>query len=201
MRCLVIHAHPDPDSFNTAVRERAVAALSSAGHEVEVIDLYRLGYDPCLGAQEHVDYDSIGLDHPDPMVAGHIEQLGRAEMLVFVYPTWWSGLPAILKGWLDRTLLPEVAFSLDPGDDGKAVVRPKLDNIKRLVGVTSYGSGPLEVRLLGDAGRRTITRTVRLVCAKRCRSTWLGLHRLDTADPAQRAEFLDRVSEKLGAIR
>ena len=201
MRCLVIHAHPDPDSYSTAIRERAVAALSAAGHAVEVIDLYREGYDPCLSEQEHVDYDSVGLDHPDPVVAGHIEQVGRAEMLVFVYPTWWSGLPAILKGWLDRTLLPEVAFTLTPGDDGNAVVRPNLDNITRLVGITTYGSGPAEVRLLGDAGRRTITRTVRLVCARRCRSTWLGLHRLDTAEPGRRSDFLDRVDEELRAIR
>ena len=57
------------------------------------------------------------------------------------------------------------------------------------------------IRLLGDAGRRTITRTVRLVCARRCRSTWLGLHRLDTAEPGRRSDFLDRVDEELRAIR
>lgn len=201
MRCLVVHAHPDPESFSTALRERAVDALSGAGHEVEVIDLYRLGFDPCLTEAEHVDYFSVGLDHPDPMVADHIRSLKRAEMLVFVYPTWWSGLPAILKGWLDRTLLPEVAFTLTAGAGGKQVVTPNLVNVRRLVGITTYGSKRVDVRLLGDGGRRTINRTVRLVCARRCRTTWLGLHQLDTLSPEDRAEFLDRVGNKLAAIK
>ncbi|MGH1492582.1 MAG: NAD(P)H-dependent oxidoreductase [Acidimicrobiales bacterium] len=201
MRCLLIHAHPDPDSFSTALRERAVAALGRAGHEVDVIDLYELGYDPCLSETEHVDYYSIGLNHPDQMTADHIESLTRAEMLVFVYPTWWSGLPAIMKGWLDRTLLPDVAFTLTPGSDGNEVVRPNLTNIRRLVGITTYGSKRVEVAVLGDAGKRTITRTVRMVCAKRCRSTWLGLHALDTRSNEERTAFLDQVESKLAGIR
>ena len=201
MRCLVVHAHPDPDSFSTALRERAVESLTEAGHHVDVIDLYRLGFDPCLTEQEHVDYFSIGADHPDPMVAGHIDQLLAADMLVFVYPTWWSGLPAIMKGWLDRTLLPGVAFTLTAGADGNEVVRPNLTNVRRLVGITTYGSSRAQVRLLGDAGRRTVTRTVRLVCAKRCRSKWLGLHRLDTLTPEEREAFLERVGTTLGAMR
>ncbi len=201
---MLIHAHPDVESFSTALRERAVEALSDAGHEVEVIDLYQLDFDPCISEQEHIDYNTIGLDHPDPVTAGHIESLSRAEMLVFVYPTWWSGIPAIMKGWLDRTFLPEVAFTLDPdpsGDPDKNVVRPNLSNIRRLVGITTYGSGRAEVAVLGDAGRRTVTRTVRLVCAKRCRTTWLGLHSLDTRSLEERTEFLDRVGSKLAGLR
>ncbi len=216
MNCLVIHAHPDPESFSTALRLRAVQALEDAGHRVEVIDLYASGYDPAMSEQEHIDYYSNGLAHPDPVVAEHIEQLQRAEMLVFVYPTWWSGLPAIMKGWLDRTFLPEVAFTLGDADqvatdtnapdskapdskapDAKAAVQAGLTNVTRLVGVTTYGSKRSDVAVLGDAGRRTITRTVRLVCAKRCKTTWLGLHQLDTATPEARTEFLDRVAEKL----
>lgn len=204
MQCLLIHAHPDPESFSTALRERAVAALQGAGHDVEVIDLYELDFDPCMSEQEHIDYDTIGLDHPDPTTAAHIQSLSRAEMLVFVYPTWWSGLPAIMKGWLDRTFLPEVAFKLEPDPSGapdKNVVRPNLGNIRRLVGITTYGSGRAEVALLGNGGRRTVTRTVRLVCAKRCRTTWLGLHSLDTTTHEQRSDFLDRVESKLAGLR
>ncbi len=200
MNCLVIHAHPDPESFNTALRERAVASLDRAGHRVEVIDLYGTGYNPAMSEQEHIDYYTNGVAHPDAVVAAHIEQLKRAQMLVFVYPTWWSGLPAIMKGWLDRTFLPEVAFTLGDETDGKAEVRPNLTNVTRLVGITTYGSKRSDVALLGDAGRRTVTRTVRLVCAKRCRTTWLGLHQLDTSTAEERAAFLDRIDTKLGGI-
>lgn len=215
MNCLIVHAHPDEASFNTAIRRRAEEALRRAGHRVEVIDLYGIGYDPAMSEQEHIDYYRNGLAHPDPVVADHIEQLLRAEMLIFIYPTWWSGLPAIMKGWLDKTFLPDVAFTLgdEPSDSTdvsgrtgasatkqKAAVRGNLDNIGRLVGITTYGSKRSDVLLLGDAGRRTVTRTVRLVCRKRCRTTWLGLHQLDTASPEERAAFLDRVDDKLSSL-
>ncbi len=197
MRCLVVHAHPDPASFSTALREVAVTALERAGHRVDLIDLYGIGFDPCLSEREHVDYFSIGREHPDPVVAAHIELLRATDTIIFVYPTWWSGLPAVLKGWLDRTFLPEVAFALAPRAGGKQVVTPALVNVTRIVGITTYGSSRAEVALLGDGGRRTITRTVRLVCARRCRTDWLALHRLDTASDEVRARFLDRVDAEL----
>jgi putative NADPH-quinone reductase len=203
---LVVHAHPDPDSFSAALRARAEAGLTRAGHQVTVLDLYRLGYNPTLSAEELRSYESLGgptgATHPDPMVADHLELLGQAQALVFVYPTWWQGLPAMLKGWLDRTLLPGVAFTLDRSDPSAPVkVRPGLTNVRRLVGITTYGSGPLEVRLLGDGGRRTVTRSVRLLCHRRCRTTWLGLHRLDTVGPDRRAAFLDQVDDAMSALR
>ena len=216
-RCVVIHAHPDPDSFSAAVRDRAVAALERSNSEVELIDLYRPRYEPALTEAEHLGYYDIGRDHPDPVTAAHIDAIQQADTLIFIYPTWWSGLPAVMKGWLDRTLLPDVAFTLSGSSDGvdgpdradgeagqeppAGAVTPALTNITRIVGITTYGSGRGEVLLLGDAGRRTITRTVRLVCSRRCRTTWLGLHRLDTATPEQRAQFLERVDAKLGALR
>lgn len=200
MNCLVVHAHPDPNSYSSALRHQAVSTLERIGHEVEIIDLYEQGFDPCLTERELNDYLTVGLDHPDRMVAAHIQSLRRAEMLVFVYPTWWSGLPAIMKGWLDRTLLPEVAFSLTPGGDGRAAVKPGLTNVVRVVGITTYGSRRGEILLLGDAGRRTITRSVRLVCARRCRTTWLALHRLDAVGPEARTRFLDKVDETLQTV-
>lgn len=201
MRCLLVHAHPDPESFSAALRERAVAALERAGHDVDVIDLYGTGYEPCLTEREHVDYHTIGLDHPDPVVADHIERLARAQVLVFVYPTWWSGLPAILEGWLERTLLPGVAFDLAPGDDGRRAVIGNLGQVARLVGITTYGSKRRDVLLLGDAGRRTITRAVRLLCPRRTRTTWLACHQLDTTSAQARRAFLDRVGSTLERLR
>lgn len=196
MRCLVLHAHPDPDSFNTSLLRRVERGLRAAGHEVDTVDLCQSDFDPRMSEDEHRHYYTLVDDGPaghlDPVVADHMARVARAEMLVFVYPTWWSGLPAVMKGWLERVLLPGFAFTLT--DKG---VTPALTNVRHLVGVTTYGSGRLEVALLGDAGRRTIGRTLRLLCRRRCRTTWLAMYRLDTATDAERRGFLDRVEREM----
>lgn len=218
MNCVVVHAHPNPDSFSHALRQRAVDTLAADGHGVDVIDLYDINYQPCLTEVEHRQYNNLYADSLDAgglnrngadldqSVAHHIALVAKADAMIFVYPTWWSGLPAILKGWLERTMLPGFAFELatdnqpesSPGS-GPLKVQPRLTNVKHLVGITTYGSGPLEVRLLGDGGRRTITRTVRALCGANTTTTWLGLHRLDSATDAGRAEFLDKVAARLQA--
>ncbi len=193
---LVVHAHPRPGSYSHALCDAVVTGLSAAGHEVELIDLYRIDYRPWMTADEHRDYDTIADDHPDPQVMEHIELLRRADIAVFVYPTWWSGMPAIMKGWLDRTMLPGVAFGLD---ERTRKVKGSLE-LRRLIGVTTYGSPRWYVRVFGDAGRRTVTRTIRLVCPRSTKTTWHGLYRLDGRSADERAVFLSEVEAAFGAL-
>jgi NAD(P)H dehydrogenase (quinone) len=190
VRVLLVHANPEPESFGAALRDAVVEGCRAGGHDVDVLDLYELGFDPCLSVDEHRRYDEIGRDHPDPLVRRHIDLVRRADALVFVYPTWWSGLPAILKGWLERVLLPEVAFVLDPRTNR---VKPGLRNVRRLVAVTTLGGPRWEGLVVGNAGRRTLTRSLRAITGARCRTTWLAMHRLDAATDDERRAFLDRV--------
>jgi NAD(P)H dehydrogenase (quinone) len=194
MPALVVHAHPDPDSFNHALAEAAVAGLRGAGREVVLVDLHADGFDPRMTAAERRAYETT---EPilDPVVARYVDLLRAADTIVFVYPTWWFGMPATLKGFLDRVLVPGVGFRLDP--DTRAV-RPGLQHVRRLVGVTTYGSPRAYVRFFGDPGRRTVTRTLRTVCGLRCRSRWFGLYAIDTATADERAAFLDRVRREVG---
>ena len=158
MQIVVVLAHPNPDGFTHAVAERACAGLLAAGHEVHLLDLYALGFRAAMSLQEHVAYNG---DHPaiDPLVVEHGELVRNAGALVFVYPTWWSSLPAILKGWLERVMVPGVAFRLDPRTNR---VRPGLKRMRRLVGITTYGSSRAYMRFFNDAGRRVVTRCLRL---------------------------------------
>jgi putative NADPH-quinone reductase len=131
-------------------------------------------------------------------VARHAELLLEAEALVFVYPTWWSGLPAILKGWLERVVVPGVGFRFD---ERSGKVRPALTGVRHLVGVSTYGSPAPYVRAVNDNGRRTITRALRMSCGRRTRTTWLPLYAVDAGTPDQRADFAARVERTLADLR
>ena len=195
MQVAVVLAHPNSDSLSHAVADRACAALRGAGHEVHLLDLYALGFRAAMSADDHLAYHG---DTPaiDPMVADHGALVLGADALVFIYPTWWSSVPAILKGWLERVMVPGVAFVFNA--DGK--VRPGLGNIRRIVGISTYGSPRAYVRLINDNGRRTLNRALRLNTGWRTRTSWLGLYAIDTATPAQRNEFLDRVEKKMRSL-
>lgn len=194
MRWLIVHANPDPDSYSAALRDQALASLASAGHDVRLIDLYALGFNPNFTEDEHRNYLEVALDHPDPLVVAHIELLRWAEGLVLVYPTWWCTLPAMLKGWLDRVFLPHVAFTLHPKTQR---VTPALTNIRRLVGITTCGVPYWWLRLVGDGGRTTIGRAVRLVCHRRTKVRWLALGSVHRRSAGERQQFLSQVDRRL----
>jgi NAD(P)H dehydrogenase (quinone) len=110
MHVLLVYSHPRADSFCSALRDAAASALRSTGHTVEVRDLYAEGFVPPMGPDERSRYYS---DFPDLRgIEDHIAALQRADALLLVYPTWWFGLPAMLKGWFDRVWVPGVAFRL-----------------------------------------------------------------------------------------
>ena len=196
MQALVVIAHPCDDSFTHAAAGVAVAALERSGHDVDLIDLYADGFRSAMSLEERLAYDTA---EPviDPQVADHVEQLRRAEILVFVYPTWWSGLPAMLKGWLERVMVPGVGFMFD-ARSGK--VRPGLRHVRHLVGISTYGSPRSYVRLVNDNGRRILTRALRMSCGVGVRTRWIGIYAMDTATADDRANFLQRIERKMVTI-
>lgn len=187
-RAAVIVAHPCDDSLTTAAANAAGGGLVAAGFDVTTIDLYAIGFDAVMSLAELDDYRNAR-PPSDPLVAEHARLVQSVDILVFVYPTWWSGLPAILKGWLERVLVPGVAFDLD--GDGK--ITGRLRNVDHIVGISTYGSPWGYVKLVNDNGRRTLTRALRMLCGRRTATTWLGLYSLDTKGPADRTAFLDRI--------
>jgi NAD(P)H dehydrogenase (quinone) len=196
MRALVVIAHPCDDSFCHAAAERAVAGLTAAGHHIDTIDLYADGFRTAMSLDERLAYHT---DDPilDDQVAEHAALLQRAQILVFVYPTWWSTVPAILKGWLERVMVPGVGFVFD---ERSGRVRPGLKQVRRLIGISTYGSPRLAVALVNDNGRRTITRTLRMSCGLRTNTEWLGLYGMDDSTPADRTAFLARIEQRLAGV-
>ena len=200
MDVLVVCAHPDADSFNHAITAAAERGLVKGGHDVTTLDLYALDFVAAMSPAEHQAY--LAWQPPaappalDPMVTEHIELVRRAHVIVFVYPTWWSQPPAILKGWLDRVLVPGVAFTFD--ERGKT--QPAMQHIRRIVGISTYGSPWTYVKFMTDGGRRTITRALRMSCGVRTPTTWIGLYSVDTAGDEERRAFLDRVEHRMSHV-
>ena len=195
MRILLVYCHPCPESFNAAVRDRAIAALTQAGHEVDLLDLYAEGFDPVLSAQARRDYHTPGVNEAD--VADHLSRLRAADGLLFVYPTWWYGPPAMLKGWLDRVWVPHATFKMP--EKGKPIARV-MTNIRIVGAISTLGSPPWWWWIMGMPGRRMLLTGLSVLCAKGCRTFWLGLHQMDSADDSRREAFLARVETRLARL-
>jgi NAD(P)H dehydrogenase (quinone) len=167
---VLVYAHPDPGSYTAALRDAVQRGLASGGTPAEIVDLWADGFDP--------------LDPGDAFSTGrHGALLREATTLVLVYPTWWSGQPAILTGWL--AALPEHA----------------LQRVERLVAVTAHGS-PRWVNVLeGETGRRIVKRTLRQRCARRATVEWIALYGIDRAGEAARVAFIRSVEQRLAHTR
>lgn len=192
-RAVVVGAHPDPHSFSMALFDAAVDGLA-AGYDVAALDLHRLGFDPVMGEAEWEAYVA-GSPVLEGVVAEHAALVAEAALLCFVYPTWWFGPPAMLKGWLDRVFVPGVAFTLI---DGR--VRPALTQLQTVVGVSTYGASRAYTAFFGDGGRRMLHRALRLNAPGRVRREWFGLHGMDARTERDRSAFLAAVRRGVGEL-
>jgi NAD(P)H dehydrogenase (quinone) len=131
-------------------------------------------------------------------VAAHVANLRWAEALVFVYPTWWYGLPAMLKGWMDRAFVPHVAFTMPTETQG---IRGNLRNIRRIDVVTTCGATWLLSKVMGEPGRKTILRGLRSICHPLCRTSYTALYKMDTVSREHRETHLARVRRRMARLR
>jgi NAD(P)H dehydrogenase (quinone) len=185
MHILLIACHPRDDSYNAALRRTVQATLEAKGHEVRLRDLYAEGFRPALSAAEHAVTNAPGVNRAG--IEREVEDLHWAEALVLVYPTWWYGMPAMLKGWFDRVWLPGIAFRIGPG-----AIEPLLTKIRRIAVVTTYGSPLWLLWYLGWPDRKVVGRGLRRLCARDCRLDWHYLTHMDRRERWELDRFLAR---------
>ncbi|MBP7241859.1 NAD(P)H-dependent oxidoreductase [Amaricoccus sp.] len=197
MRILVVFCHPCGESLAARLCSAVTETLAAGGHEVRLRDLYAEGFDPVIRQEEWRDYFGDNKANAEA-VASHLEDLRWAEGLALVYPTWWYGPPAMLKGWLERVWLPGVTFDVPKTRMG--IVTRKLDNIRLFVAVTTSGSPWWWLRLIRDPGRSLFTRGMRPLFHPRCRVVWRQLYSMDSASQARRDAFVARVTATLRQV-
>lgn len=196
MRALVVYCHPKPESFTAAVRDVILERLEQAGAEVKVLDLYAMGFDPVLSAAGLDCYLDENCNAHE--VEDHALAVTRCDTLIFVYPTWWYGLPAMLKGWLDRVLLPGIAFRMPQGPG--EVIGPGLGHITRLGVFTTCGASWRLTQLVGAPGKRTLLRGVRFLCPRSCKTVFSAHYLMDSSTDATRARHLKRVTRQMDKL-
>lgn len=193
MKCLVVLAHPISDSLCHALAHSAIQALTEAGHEVQVEDLYHAEFSPALAVHERRSYYQSPFDAS--AVQSQVERLLAAEALVLVFPTWWFGFPAILKGWFDRVWAPGIAY--DHATD-LGPIKPRLHNLRRTLAVTSLGAPWWVDRLLLRQPVKRVLKTALLgTCAPACRFEMLSLYQAERLTADRVRAFSSRIQRSL----
>ena len=192
MRVLVVFAHPLETSFGAALHAKVVETLRGRGHAVDDCNLNAEGFDPVMTRQDRIDYHDLAVNRR--RVAPYVDRLLAADALVFSFPVWNMGFPAILKGFVDKVFLPGVAFSLKEG-----TYMPCLHNVRRLAAVCTYGGSRWWTVLMGDPPRRFLKRSMRINCAPGARCDYLALYDMDHTKLERRIAFLKRVEAKFSA--
>ena len=196
MRALVVYCHPKDDSFNAAVKDLVLQKLKAAGAEIRFSDLYRSGFQPVLTTSEWEGYLTVPTN--SALVADDVANLRWCDTLIFVYPTWWYGLPAMLKGWLDRVMLPGVAFLMP--DATNKNIRPGLRHITALGVFTTCGASRWLTWIIGAPGKRTMMRGVGFLCAPRKRSVFAAHFLMDSSTEDSRTAHLAVVARKMDRL-
>jgi len=194
MRVLYLYCHPLPESFHAAIRARALDGLEAAGHEVDLLDLYADRFDPVLSEDARRHYHDTSRNRAG--LEGYIGRLKSADALVLQFPVWCFGMPAMLKGFFDRMILPGVAFDIsDP-----TRVKPMLGNLKRIAGIVTYGRPRWMAIAMGDPPRKVVKRYLRWLADRPARVDYHALYHMNVATEAQRAAFLEKIRSAMARL-
>ena len=167
--------------------------LQERNHQVEVVDLYGEEFQPSLTGTERKSYHTESYD--TSLVTKQIEQLKKAEALVLVFPTWWFGFPAMLKGWFDRVWVPGVAF--DQPTDFRPI-KPRLDKLRRTLVITTLGVPWWVDKIIMQQPVKKIVKSALLgACARKSKLDFLSLYNSDKVNGSDIQRFSEKIQQTL----
>jgi len=140
MKHLIVYAHPNAGSLNNHFKQSVVNTLQRSNCEVVVRDLYELNFNPILSMGD-MQGQRKGVVDTDVKVEQ--EYIKWADQLTFIYPIWWTGMPAIMKGYIDRVMSYGFAYRYDNG------IQKGLLNDKSVVIINTQGKSKEEYKEIG----------------------------------------------------
>lgn len=190
MKILIVNGHPDKESFNHALQQAYKKGALAAGHTVEEITLSEMSFSPNLqyGYRKRTDLE------PDLLEAWR--KLQWAEHTVWIYPTWWGGMPAIMKGFFDRLFLPGFAFDYqEKSSYPKQLLKGKTSEI-----ITTMDTPVWYYKyFMGNTGVKMLKSAILEFCGiKNKRATYLSI--IKTSTEEQRDKWLLKVQQLGGKL-
>ncbi|MCW8890864.1 MAG: NAD(P)H-dependent oxidoreductase [Sedimenticola sp.] len=195
MKCLVVTTHPLDDSLCKQLGMHIENKLTQMGYEMTVRDLYAEGFEPALTAIERRsyydgEYDSSGISE-------QVRELQEAEALVLLFPTWWFGFPAMLKGWFDRVWGPGIAY--DHATD-YGPIKPRLHHLRKVLVVTTLGSPWwVDHLILRQPVKRIIKWALLGTCARNSKLQFLSLYNSEKLNEQKIAAFKKRIDKAIAS--
>ena len=189
MTFLVVVAHPMENSLCQFLADETIKHLNAEGHNVVVKNLYREAFDPRLSLQERQSYYQPHFDVT--WLQRDIDQLRQAESLLLVFPTWWFGFPAILKGWFDRVWAPGHAYN-HAADLG--AITPGLDKLKQVYVITTLGSPWwVDTFILWKPVYRVLKIAILGACTRSCTLKIFSLYKSENISSQRVAKFIAKI--------
>ena len=193
MNISIILAHPNPGSFNHAIASTAAETLRLARHHVALHDLYQERFDPLLPGAEIPPGATL-----ETTVARHCGEIASADGIVIIHPNWWGMPPAILKGWIDRVLRPQVAYRFVEDDQGEGIPVGLLKARAAVVFNTSNTPAAREQEVFGDPLETLWKNCIMDLCGvRKTHRRMFGV--VVTSTPAQRQTWLEEVQSILNS--
>jgi putative NADPH-quinone reductase len=192
VNCLVVIAHPLENSLCKHLADRTISHLNKKGYKVTVKNLYEEGFNPILSKSERKSYYEDKFDNKQ--VRSDIEQLKYVESLILVFPTWWFGFPAILKGWFDRVWAPGHAYE-HASDYGP--IKQRLKNLKEMKVVTTLGSPWwVDTFILRKPVQKILKIALLGACTTNCKFKMLSLYNSEKLTTAKIEKFVSKIESK-----
>ncbi|HHF0522073.1 TPA: NAD(P)H-dependent oxidoreductase [Vibrio alginolyticus] len=189
MKCLVVVAHPVKDSLCHYLCDQVVEHLGSKGYEISILDLCDREFEPALTQKERRSYYGNSFD--SSLIEHDIALLTETESLVLVFPTWWFGFPAILKGWFDRVWAPGHAYD---HDKDLGAIKPRLSKLTEVKVVTTLGSPWwVDVFVLRKPVKRVLKIALLGACVPKCSFKYLSLYKSENASKQKVERFVQKI--------